>query len=112
MYISYVFSPFYFEKFLLGIVEIYENINEGESGVRRSREKQRGPFLLRKYDYVRINANRQFVKKNIEEAHTNSKQSVNSSSSSSLEFSFQIITGLATIVQCGIFNQNSENLLL
>ena len=72
----------------LGIVEIYEKIIEGKSGVGTSREKQRGPSLLRKYDYVTINANRQFVNKNIKEARTKSKQSVNSSSSSSLEFSF------------------------
>ena len=32
------------------------------------------------------------------------ERTVNSSSSSSLEFSSEIITGLATIVQCGFFN--------
>ena len=72
----------------LGIVEICEKNNEGESGVGRSREKQRGPSLLRKYDYVTIYAERQFVKKNIKEAHIKSELLVNSSSSSSLEFSF------------------------
>ena len=72
----------------LGIVEIFDKINERESGVGRGREKQRGPSLLRKYYYVTINADRQFVKKIIKEAHTKSKPSVNSSSSSSLEFSF------------------------
>ena len=51
-------------------------INEGESGVGRSRKKQRGPSLLRKYDYVTINADRQFVKKNIKEAHIKSEQLV------------------------------------
>ena len=96
----------------LGIAEIYEKINEGESGVGRSSEKQRGSTLLRKYDYITINADRQFVKKNIKDAQTKTKPSVDSSSSSSLEFSFEIITGLATIVQCVIFNQNSENLLV
>ena len=59
------------------------------------------PSPLRTYDYVTIFADRQFVWKNIKEAHTKSKQSVNSSSGSTLKFSFEIITGLTTIVQCG-----------
>ena len=88
----------------MGIVKIHEEINERKSGVRRSREVQRGPSLLRKYDYVTINADRQFVKKNIKEADIKSELLVNSSFKLSLEFSFEIITGLATIVQCGIFN--------
>ena len=62
---------------MLGIVEIYEKINEGESRVGRSREKQRGPSLLtiRKYDFVTIHADRQFVKKNIKEAGPTSRAS-------------------------------------
>ena len=88
----------------LGIVEIYEKINEGGSGVGRCREKQRGPSLLSKYYYFTTNADRQFVKKNINEVHTKSKLTLNSSSGSSPEFPFGIITGLATIVECGIFN--------
>ena len=46
-----------FNTHRLGIVKIYEKINKGESGVGRSREKQR------KYDFVTINTDRQFVKK-------------------------------------------------
>ena len=65
-----------FNTHRLGIVEIYKKIGKGESGVGRSREKQRGPSLLRKYDYVTIYAERQFVKKNIKEAHIKSEQLV------------------------------------
>ena len=60
----------------LGIVKIYEKINEGESGVGRNREKQRGPSLLRKYEYDTINADRKFVKKIIKEAHIKSQHLV------------------------------------
>ena len=60
------------------------------------------PSPIRKYDYVTIYADRQIVCKNTKGSHTASKLSVNSSSGSTLKFSFEIITGLATIVQCGI----------
>ena len=68
---------------------------------RGSREQYWVPSPIRKYDYVTIYADRQFVCKNIKEGHTKSKLAVNSSSGSSLKFSFGIITGLAAIVQYG-----------
>ena len=44
------------------------NLWENRKRRIRSREKQRDPSLLRKYDYVTIYADRQFVKKNIKVA--------------------------------------------
>ena len=66
-----------FNTHRLGIVEIYEKIERGESGVGGNREKQRGPSLLRKYDYVTNYADRQFiVMKNIKKGYIKSEQLV------------------------------------